>query len=135
MGSINLYIGHDLSLYDFAEYVEPELASNGVTVTDLIRLEYVTNSTETTGIFLAAHGEGDLVEIVQKSIQETNDKDPQGDWGRIEIKKKLVNKEGERYLNIIGLYTDDETASKIFPNHVIEIKEERALRYFNAREQ
>lgn len=136
MGSINFYVGQNLPLTDFGEYLEPELTNRGMTVTDKIELRYHPTY-GAIGIFVAAHGEGDLEDILMQSISQVYRRSKAGEIDR-RVKSLLAESldgYSDEYFQILGVYQDNETASKIFPAHVVEVKEAMALHRFNQRKQ
>tara|TARA_Y100000310_G_scaffold344768_1_gene459351 strand:- start:2512 stop:2922 length:411 start_codon:yes stop_codon:yes gene_type:complete len=135
VGSINFYVGNHLGFDDFTKYVEPELSRQGLIVTDKTTLPYHSCFIHTEGMFVAAHGEGNLSEIVEQSIKDLSNRDNKGNLGFETAKLRLMSEEGYCFLKIQGVYEGDNSASEIFLSHVIKENEKAAFRSFKQRTQ
>jgi hypothetical protein len=127
MGSGNFEIGRHLSMNGFNEYVKPSLNKYKAKITDI--MSYTDKNNKKILVSLKG-GEGNqfaLENLVKISLSEAyynllcdEENNPQNRGNILPAMPYQVKDfEGEKF-NTIGLYQDNETASKVFQSLAIE---------------
>jgi len=123
MASGNFIIGESLSMQGFDKYIQPVFEEKGIIVPDKLSVSRGRNN---DGILTSIVGEGDLEKTLNDSLVEIGEeldklqRDAHGS-GLIAYKHQISAYTGEdnsyegKY-KVKGKYSENETASKLFPS-------------------
>lgn len=122
MSSGNFEIGEKLSMKGFNEYVKPNLEKYKIRLTDV--MQYKDRKGEKILASLIGDANPSSLETAVKlSLNEAHiilkEKEKSGEDKKSAWAHQVKTYEGE-ILNTLGLYQDNETASKVFQNLAIE---------------
>ncbi len=125
MSSGNFEIGSGLSMRGFEKYVKPSLEKYHAEITDILSYSEVGKEK----IFVSLIGDASssaLENTVRISLNEAHSNLEEEEKNRGNVRKEIIawahqvkDYEGEKF-NVVGLYQDNETASKVFQNLAIE---------------
>jgi hypothetical protein len=122
MSSGNFEIGRDLSIKGFNEYVKPNLEKYKTEIKDI--MSYTDGNDKKILVSLVGDSAPSSLETaVQISLREAHiiltEMERKGNENKSAWAYQVKDYEGEKY-NVVGLFQENETASKVFQSLALE---------------